>query len=762
MKKILILAGAAGLALHATATCLSPEQALERLHDSNKVRALAGKNMHRPTLFSTVGNLYLFSSEAGYMILPADDQAPALLGYSDDGQPLSEINPELAYWLEYYNKELSSLPVNGSRNIRKAATERPQRKAIAPLTQTKWNQEAPYNDKCPVLNGERSVTGCVATAMAQVMKYHNYPDKGKGEHSYEWKTGGDSLSFNYGETTFDWSNMTNIYDSSSTKEQKDAVATLMLACGISVNMNYSPTESGASTIVMGTSLIDYFNYDKGLWMPSRDYYGLYEWEDMIYADLAEGLPVLYAGQGTAGGHQFICDGYSEDGYFHFNWGWGGMSNGYFLLTALNPANLGVGGGAGGFNSDQQIALGVRPPVEGSTPVYLMYCGSNFLPLAEYAEAGEDMECSGSFYNNSMHELPSGCAIGMRVVAADGSYDKYLESHSAQGLPSGYGFNSMAIVFPQLEDGSYTITPAFYDGSKWEEMPVKLGDTGCVIATVSDGIATLSSPAPDTVTISSITVPESIYQTKEFPMSFTVTNDGDREYIGNVIPVLVDSSGNPVAESVYRPIDILGSESEHISDYIGNFKAVEGAVYEPGSYTLLFVDESGNQLSEPQSVTILEAPAQTTISVTGLKLDMENPVTEKDAVKFSFEVECTEGYFSNVLDLVVFPYVSGQPVSSVASESSKALFLSAGESQTVEVTIDLSDLTTGKYFAAVYSGQSQMSSTVVFELSESTGITSIQYDSIKPETIYDLYGVRHDGKLHPGIYILNGIKILIER
>lgn len=766
MKKSLLLAGVVVLGSSGAtySAYVSPDQALQRINRSANARKMAGKFKESPKFHSTVGNLYVFTTSGGYMVLPNNDEAPAMLAYSENADFSAKGNPGLEYWLDYYNRELSYLnSQNGLKKVSAKAEARPTRKPIAPLTETRWNQSAPYNDLCPEVNGERSVTGCVATAMAQVMKYHNHPAKGKGEHSYDWKTGGKKLSFNYGDTNFDWEHMTNTYNDASTQEERNAVATLMLACGISVDMNYSPGESGASTIVMGTSLINYFDYDKGLWMPMRDYYGLYDWEDMIYADLEKGLPVLYAGQGTAGGHQFICDGYSEDGYFHFNWGWGGMSNGYFLLTALNPASLGIGGGAGGFNSGQQIALGVQPPKADSKPVYLMYCSSDFLPTTQVVSAGEDMQCSGTFSNFSMSELPSGTALGMRIVSADGSYDKYLESHSVAGLPILYGYNEDVIKFPSLPNGTYTITPAFYDGTEWKEMPTPIGGIGSVEAQVTDGTATLSSPQEEAeLSVSNIDAPSSIYIGRDFPLTFSVTNNGEEEFVGEIYPVLFDSNGNLIAESVYIPLDVIAGETQDITDYIGKFSSTADNSLQPGTYYLDFINKEERLLGEPIEVSLMEAPASTKVGASDFKMISENPIINAEEVKFGFKATCTEGYFTNRFSVVIFPDKYGE-VSSVASGSSEMLYLSSGESTEVTATLNLSNLENGKYFAMLYLGGNEALDTQIrFEINVQTGIEEIQegYEN-REHNIYNLQGQPCQEPLSKGLYIIDGKKVMVK-
>lgn len=243
-----------------------------------------------------------------------------------------------------------------------------------PLMTTKWNQSPYYNALCPA----NSVTGCVATAMAQIMKYWNYPAKGTGFHSYNHPTYG-TLSANFGGTTYQWSSMPNTVNSAN-----NAVATLMYHCGVSVNMDYSPQSSGAYVIQDSPTpqacseyaLKTYFGYRSTLQGVQRNNYNQTQWINLLKIELNAGRPVLYAGFGSGGGHAFVCDGYDNNNFFHFNWGWGGSSDGYFQTSALNPGSLGTGGGSGGFNSDQQVVIGIQPPSGGVPQNHDLYLYSN--------------------------------------------------------------------------------------------------------------------------------------------------------------------------------------------------------------------------------------------------------------------------------------------------------------------------------------------------------------------------------------------------
>lgn len=193
--------------------------------------------------------------------------------------------------------------------------------------------------------------------MAQVIKYHNYPERGTGSVSYRTASG-YNVAFDFASTPLPMSLMADVYDVTSSAESRDAVATLMLACGASVTMEYQSSASGASSASVPDALMSYFGYDSNsVAYRQRAWYGLKEWEDLIYNDLATVGPVYYGGNNMSSGHAFVCDGYSSDGYFHFNWGWSGMADGYFRLTALDPATQGIGGSAAGYNWYQCVVTG---------------------------------------------------------------------------------------------------------------------------------------------------------------------------------------------------------------------------------------------------------------------------------------------------------------------------------------------------------------------------------------------------------------------
>ncbi len=324
---------------------------------------------------SAVGfsNVYVFTTENSFVLMAADDRVQPILGYSLTGPFDIENMPDnKRAWIEGYSNEIRYAIehqtrasteviqqwrdlVEGNPNTGKATT------AVAPLVQTQWNQDWPYNNLCP----DGTVTGCAATAMAQVLKYWNYPPTGIGMHSYEWN--GQTVSADFGSTTYDWENMLNTYNNNTTEAQQLAVATLMFHCGVSLNMDYGWASSGGSGAFSSTTagaFINYFNYSTETQLRSRSGYSDEGWINMVKTELDQSRPLWYCGNGSGGGHAFVCDGYNSSNYFHFNWGWGGYCDEYYTLDNLSPGPGGIGSGSvGEFNNNQQALFGAQPSPE---------------------------------------------------------------------------------------------------------------------------------------------------------------------------------------------------------------------------------------------------------------------------------------------------------------------------------------------------------------------------------------------------------------
>ena len=332
---------------------------------------------------------YIFNTSNGFVIVSADDCVTPILGYSDEGRPFDPDNVpiQLQDYLQNYVEQIAfgienHLEANEQiirrwelvRTVGRLAENRIN-DGVLPLLSTTWNQGCYYNARCPEdPDGQcgHVVTGCVATAMAQVMRYWGYPEHGMGYHSYT-PNGYPEQSVDFGATTYDWDNMPNILYESSSAEQIDAVATLLWHCGVSVDMSYGVEGSGA--FLNPFSFINYFGYSDEMSFEARDGYSDGTWKAKLKDCLNLNRPVYYTAVGLLGGHAFVCDGYDQYDMFHFNWGWNGSSDGYFFIDALlYEIDWGIIISFGGLNNEHTALFNIHPQTE--TTDYVINVSAN--------------------------------------------------------------------------------------------------------------------------------------------------------------------------------------------------------------------------------------------------------------------------------------------------------------------------------------------------------------------------------------------------
>ena len=316
--------------------------------------------------------VYVFNGEDGFVLVSAEDDARAILGYSDHGRFDATDMPEnMQFWLQMYADELASKPTSslkGRVQRRIAAHAQATYPTISPiLGEVEWGQDEPYNNLCPTVGGERSVTGCVATAISQIMYAHKYPTKGTGSKTYTTESHGLQLNVNFGATTYDWGNMLPYYKNNYNSTQANAVATLMYHVGVAADMDYAPDGSGAISSAALAAITEYFGYNKSIHVLPKDFMKEETVLQTVASDLQEGRPVYISGSTVnQEGHAFVCDGMQSDGYLHINWGWNGSGNGYFALSALDPENQGTGGSASDLAFTEGVCLytNIKPTVGG--------------------------------------------------------------------------------------------------------------------------------------------------------------------------------------------------------------------------------------------------------------------------------------------------------------------------------------------------------------------------------------------------------------
>ena len=290
---------------------------------------------------------HVFNTSDGFVIVSADDCETPIIGYSREGRfdpnnvpiqmedYLQDFIARIQFGIENHieadeatAKQWEMVKTTGKLNDSKST------KAVAPLLTDKWNQGCLYNSLCPTMSGPcgHAEVGCVAVAMAQIMRYWGYPTTGWGTHSYT--NAGLTLSADFGNTTYDWEHMPDSLTENSSEAEIEAVSTLLYHCGVSLEMRYGPNGSLANTGDVINALRRYFNYTRQIHKEKKSDYSNEEWSSLLMNSLDLSRPVQYVGYGS-GGHSFVCDGYDSNGLFHFNWGWG-TANGYFALGNLNP------------------------------------------------------------------------------------------------------------------------------------------------------------------------------------------------------------------------------------------------------------------------------------------------------------------------------------------------------------------------------------------------------------------------------------------
>lgn len=483
MRKILLLSLVLFCTISTWATQRSTGEALEiarsffaqypatRSVDDIRLVAVSGDLLKSASTRSVSDEpaFYVYNhGQSAYVIVSGDDRMKPVLGYSDKGAFVTDNLPSnIQGWLESYNAVYTAL-ADGEQAIKEP---RLLTRAVFPETVTpmlgdiNWNQDAPYNNACPLVQGNRSVTGCVATAMAMILKYHNFPVKGKGTYSYKTSLGIE-CSFDYGNTTFSWDKMLPQYVSGSyTTEQANAVAELMYACGVAVDMEYSPSSSGAYSFKVGQALIDYFGYDGNLGYVYRQYFTSEEWMNMIKKELSEGRPVLYNGASKDVGHEFVFDGYDAQDMVHVNWGWGGSNNGYFEVVSLDPSSPGIGGGTnlgGGFIYQQGMLIGLEPPTASSSYTSHFYLSKLEVNKKEIAK-GESFDLTVTELYNMSTKFQNG-QLGL-IAEKDGK-QLALWNASLGNVNTNYG--TKGETFPNitisndLADGTYALYLATKD------------------------------------------------------------------------------------------------------------------------------------------------------------------------------------------------------------------------------------------------------------------------------------------------------------
>ncbi len=476
-----------------------------------------------------------FTKQGGFVLVSGDDRFNEVLGYSDEDNFDEQDMPDnMRAWLQGYVEEMNHLKsINYQPSVRRTPSAKA---AIEPLVTTKWNQSSPYNDLCPIdTDGKRSVTGCSATAMAQVVNYHiqhsNAPTHVIADiPSYTVEGHMDVDAIPAGTAIPEASLLLDEYNDQATDAQKEAVAQLMLYCGVSLKMHYTSSGSGALINGLPRILENNFGFDNTARYVTRGNYSNAAWNDLIYQELAAGRPMEFAGgSASSGAHAFVVDGFDGINMFHINWGWGGHADGYFLLSAMNPDDEGQPGASStgaGYSVNHYAIIGIQINTgETAAPADICMSPNNLRVDGQKAVFAA--------WNNTGDTHSFDYGIGYIDVSGEITPITYS---SYNNLKSGTGFNNLSYTVPTNADYAYItrkIIPISREKGAESWCSCTSKDNQFFLAEYdADGVPHLTVHPIVDLQASSLSIPSNKYVNEKQTIQLTLTNNGD-EYFGSL-------------------------------------------------------------------------------------------------------------------------------------------------------------------------------------------------------------------------------------
>lgn len=726
---------------------------------------------------------YVFNKGTGFVIVSADDRATEILGYSDAGSfDINNLPDNFRSWLGVYETELETLYSQTEQDLEitnKSVQTRTQGtdSALSPLLgDIMWDQNDPYNSFCPSINGQKTAVGCVATAMAQIMRYYRWPEKGTGSKpNYTTKSNGLKVDgVNFANTTYDWANMPSVCTNSSSRGEKMAVATLMFHCGVSVEMDYG-LSSGAYSSDVPNALTTYFNYNPNMEMLYRDYYTKAEWDSIIRNELNEKRPVYYSGSSINGGHAFVCDGYDANGLFHFNWGWSGMSNGYFVLSGLNPSSQGIGGSSGGYNFDQGIIIGIQPEKTTNSNIYQLCMDTTMIVSSNQINRNSKFNVSVEGFWNLGAKTFDG-KIGPALYNTSGEFicTLNLQSHN---IESRRGWNPMSFkdqsIPNTIEEGVYRLYLVYQatGSSDYNIIRTPIGTPNYIQVTINNDKVTFTNATGFEVDLQ-LDLLEAIgnlYQNREGRFRYTITNNGVEYVSGLVIQLQSTTNSNNNQWGTLNPVSIANGETQ-------TFEISETIKLAPGEYYLSLYCDKGNsyediayhmdKIGDAKKINILTTP-------TGVpELQIQTPISfddnnnvDRSNMNMTVSITNKGAYFSGDIVAFIFPKLGNNSVGSFGYQT-----ISIDANETRDITFSGAvGLAEGTYLVALYYYTNDWiqftpttNSELQFTLVAPTALNSTEMidAAVYPNPVQDIMYLRTTDKANDiSVYDLSGRQLI---
>lgn len=736
---------------------------------------------------------YVFSAgrNLGYTIVSGDDRLPEIVGYTESGNYDADRLPEnLVSFMQAYQEFADNATDEQIEEIRQWKAQA-RHAAVAPLMEEKWNQTAPYNNMCPEYSaGHKSVTGCVATAVAQILHYYKCPSQLMADISaYTTKSYNIPMSGISAGEQYDWQNMLNTYSGSETQAQNDAVAKLMLHVGCAVNMDYGPSSGAGATAETFTK---FFGMDKELVRQvQRSNYNISQWDNMLYNELAAQRPVYYDGQSTGGGHAFVVHGY-DDGLYYVNWGWGGFCDGYFDITILNPHNT---SGAGASSSDDGYSMG-NGMIIGITPdngvvdevanaVFTAYS----LTISDLATQNENITAKADITVLNFNLVENTRYVSVGYMDDNGSIHNIAtpEPITIQaGTPDGIGYSGSAqcnISFPYATGNYKLVVIESKDKNSWALCPQYPENFVPTNLKAQDNEVSIITPSTSlTATAELDTENSGGYAGMSNTINITVSNSGDKEYY-DIVYVMVGTGTTMPKDYTYATgitAPINGSTTFNFAytpqtAETYNFWILDSKLNEIGKSSITFQATSAPVLSFVSIKCSNASGEKVYADFQGKKVEMDKVNDTK--AEFTFEIKNDGGYYEGQFWLFEYnaqndnwtgraqtlniPANTTTPftftVEGVAGSTAGIMLQSATESVTI------ANLTTTNNHIIQGSNQYYpLSNCEICYLAGNggTGINDINAEKENEDVYYNLRGEKVSNPTK-GIYIKNGKKYLLK-